>query len=57
VFSLDSVRGEKPRTKRDLIFRWLPLHVENLLARPQKLFGTTMALKTPFHCQGCCLKG
>ena len=32
-----------------LIGRWLPFHVDNLIARPNETFGLTMAFHTPFH--------
>jgi hypothetical protein len=35
--------------KRDLIRRWLPIHVEDLLPRPNKLFRIAVTLQTPLH--------
>jgi hypothetical protein len=40
----------------DLIFSRSPLHVENLIFRPHKIFRTPMTLETPFHLQRISLR-
>ena len=40
----------------DLVFAWPPIHVEDLVFRPHKVFRTTMTLQTPFHLQRISLR-
>src|SRR5579885_1848364 len=37
--------------------RWLPLHIEDLIARSDVFFGIAMTFQTPFHLERCVLIG
>ena len=46
---LDLVLLHKFLSKDDLIRRRLPIHVEDLLSRPNKLLRIAVTLQTPLH--------
>src|SRR6185295_11880101 len=48
----DSVLSDELRPERRPVRR-LPLHVEDLGARPHLLLGVAMTLQAPFHLQRC----
>ena len=48
---LNLILLHKPPPQRLLITRRLPLHIEDLLARPNEFFGVAMTHETPLHGQ------
>jgi len=48
-FFVDLIFLHQPPPQRQLVFRRLPIHAEDMLTRSEKAFRLAMALQAPFH--------